>query len=404
MLPQEFISVASSAVGNAHAGLTGSSSLRPFGGIMNNIFFGDYHQFPPVRHENTALYKRTVPNAYAASGRGIMEQFTTVVLLTEQKRVPANSTWAQILSRARFGACNEEDIRFMKGLVLTNPSCVIPDFREPGWSSAVLVTSRNAVRIQWNAEAIRKWCATHQKPLFRIPCCDEIGRDKRSPTRSERRAIAMCREEQTGHLPSVLEIAEGMPVLVTFRHKKEASLSKGASATVKEIILDDDDAAEDQTRGLVNLSRLPKAIVLKLDHPPSGMVEGFARGEIPILPSTHRFQIHPNADKSKRTTVTRHQYGLVPAFSFTDYKSQGQTIDHVIVDIGKPGTGGISQFNAYVAISRGRGPEKFRFLRDFDSKLFTSGIDEDLAEEDRRLEGLNRVTKARYEKVIVLHK
>ncbi|KAG8917647.1 hypothetical protein FRC01_002313, partial [Tulasnella sp. 417] len=138
MLPQEFISVASSAVGNAHAGLTGSSSLRPFGGIMNNIFFGDYHQFLPVRHENTALYKRTVPNAYAASGRGIMEQFTTVVLLTEQKRVPANSRWAQILSRARFGACNEEDIRFMKDLVLTNPSCAIPDFREPGWSSAVL--------------------------------------------------------------------------------------------------------------------------------------------------------------------------------------------------------------------------------------------------------------------------
>ncbi|KAG8911044.1 hypothetical protein FRC01_005966, partial [Tulasnella sp. 417] len=114
--------------------------------------------------------------------------------------------------------------------------------------------------------------------------------------------------------------------------------------------------------------------------------------------------IHPNADKSKRTTITRHQYGLVPAFSFTDYKPQGQTIDHVIVDIGKPGTGGISQFNAYVAISRGRGPEKFRFLRDFDSRLFTSGIDEDLAEEDRRLEGLNRVTKARYEKLALVLK
>lgn len=128
--------------------------------------------------------KISVPNAYAAAGRGIIKQFTAVVLLTEQKRVPSNSRWAQILSRARFGVWNEEDILFMKGLVLTNPACLTPDFQESGWLSAVLVTSRNAVRIQWNAETIRKWCATNRKALFRIPCCDEIRRDKRSPTKT----------------------------------------------------------------------------------------------------------------------------------------------------------------------------------------------------------------------------
>ncbi|KIO20141.1 hypothetical protein M407DRAFT_30173 [Tulasnella calospora MUT 4182] len=151
--------------------------------------------------------------------------------------------------------------------------------------------------------------------------------------------------------------------MVTFHHKKEVTLSKGASGLVKEIILDDDD--------------LPEAIILKLDHPPSGLVEGFVHGEIPIPPSTNRFRIQSNNDKSLRITVTRHQYGLVPAFSLTDYKSQGQTIDHVIVDIGNPGTGNISQFNA--------------------------GIDKDLAEEDSRLEQLNEVTKAQYEKLVLSH-
>lgn len=56
----------------------------------------------------------------------------------------------------------------------------------------------------------------------------EIGKDKRSPTRSEQRAIAACREDQTGHLPSVLKVAEGLgiPVTVTLRHQKEGTIKR----------------------------------------------------------------------------------------------------------------------------------------------------------------------------------
>ncbi|KIO17573.1 hypothetical protein M407DRAFT_32739 [Tulasnella calospora MUT 4182] len=95
--------------------------------------------------------------------------------------------------------------------------------------------------------------------------------------------------------------------------------------------------------------------------------------------------------------VVRHQYGIVPAFAFTDHKAQGQTLDRVIVDIGKPATGSISQFNAYVALSRGRDPEKVWLLRPFEMQLFTQGVDPDLAEEDIRLERLNDETRRTYE-------
>ncbi|KAH9170390.1 hypothetical protein EDB89DRAFT_1853550, partial [Lactarius sanguifluus] len=46
---------------------------------------------------------------------------------------------------------------------------------------------------------------------------------------------------------------------------------------------------------------------------------------------------------------------LTPAYAFTDYKSQGQTMECVIVDIVKPPSGGLTPFNAYVTISRSRG-------------------------------------------------
>ncbi|KAJ8586619.1 hypothetical protein M405DRAFT_743303, partial [Rhizopogon salebrosus TDB-379] len=40
------------------------------------------------------------------------------------------------------------------------------------------------------------------------------------------------------------------------------------------------------------------------------------------------------------------------AYSFTDYRSQCQTISHTIIDIGTPPTGGLTPFNVYVALSR----------------------------------------------------
>ncbi|KAF8419986.1 hypothetical protein L210DRAFT_3425411, partial [Boletus edulis BED1] len=43
---------------------------------------------------------------------------------------------------------------------------------------------------------------------------------------------------------------------------------------------------------------------------------------------------------------------LTAAYAFTDYRSQGQTIENVIVDIGHPPTGELTPFNAYVALSQ----------------------------------------------------
>lgn len=85
------------------------------------------------------------------------------------------------------------------------------------------------------------------------------------------------------------KVAEGMLAMVMFRRRKEATLPRGASVLVEEMILADDDASMDQTQGVVNLGRSSKAIALELDHPPSEMIEGLAHGEILVLPLTPRF-------------------------------------------------------------------------------------------------------------------
>ncbi|OAX32667.1 hypothetical protein K503DRAFT_644863, partial [Rhizopogon vinicolor AM-OR11-026] len=43
---------------------------------------------------------------------------------------------------------------------------------------------------------------------------------------------------------------------------------------------------------------------------------------------------------------------VTATYTSTDYRSQGQTISHVLVDIAPPPTGGLNLFNLYVALSR----------------------------------------------------
>jgi hypothetical protein len=64
----------------------------------------------------------------------------------------------------------------------------------------------------------------------------------------------------------------------------------------------------------------------------------------------------------------------------------------VIVDLGRPPTGKLTAFNAYVALSRSAGRKTIKLLREFDEELFTTVPCEELEEEDIRLEALDRKT------------
>lgn len=99
--------------------------------------------------------------------------------------------------------------------------------------------------------------------------------------------------------------------------------------------------------------------------------------------------IRVRGGKTVEHTVWRSQYPITAAYTFTDYRSQGQTLPYVIVNIARPPTGGLTLFNLYVALSRSLGRHTIRLLRDFDEHYFRQSHDMDLMEEDDRLEELN---------------
>jgi len=84
-------------------------------------------------------------------------------------------------------------------------------------------------------------------------------------------------------------------------------------------------------------------------------------------------------------------------YVFTDHKVQGQTIEYVIVDIGPTKRFPVDPFTAYVALSRSRGRKSIRLLQDFDKRIFTKHLSDELRDEDERLEQLAMETKNKYD-------
>ena len=93
---------------------------------------------------------------------------------------------------------------------------------------------------------------------------------------------------------------------------------------------------------------------------------------------------------------------MTAAYAFTDYRSQGQTIPYVLVNIASPPTGGLSLFNLYVALSRSSGRSTIRLLRDFDDEIFKATHDPELLAEDDRLERLNELTKQWWSRISMM--
>ncbi|KIM74273.1 hypothetical protein PILCRDRAFT_92659 [Piloderma croceum F 1598] len=58
-------------------------------------------------------------------------------------------------------------------------------------------------------------------------------------------------------------------------------------------------------------------------------------------------------------------------YAFTDHKAQGQMLEHVIIVIGTTVKFPVNSFATYVTLSRSRGRETIRLLRDFDASIFT---------------------------------
>ena len=208
------------------------------------------------------------------------------------------------------------------------------------------------------------------------------------------------RKKKRHDLPDQIEISIGMEVMVTQNVETGLDVTNGARGEIVYMVLHPDEPAIGD-EPLVRLKYLPNYILVKLNRTRATQLDVHEASVIPVEVSTKMFRINIQGPDGKNTsrTVRRRQFLMTAAYGFTDYRSQSQTIPYVLVDIGSPPTGTLSLFNLYVALSRSSGRTAIRLLRDFDDKLFQASHDTELMIEDERLEKLDGITKAWYEKM-----
>ena len=103
-------------------------------------------------------------------------------------------------------------------------------------------------------------------------------------------------------------------------------------------------------------------------------LEGLDDGEIPIEPTKQAYTIEvEGADEEQcknKKAVHRRQLPITAAYASTDYRSQGQTLPYVIIDIAKLPTGKLSLFNLYVALSLALVDTRFAYCATSMNKYF----------------------------------
>ncbi|KAJ3567668.1 hypothetical protein NP233_g6215 [Leucocoprinus birnbaumii] len=369
---------------------------------LSVILFGDFHQFPPVTRSKLALYQPTNYNKRAMIGSNIYRQFDTVVLLEKQNRV-TDRRWMELLRNLRHGGCTGDDITVVESLQLTNPASTLPDFSSPGWKDAILVTSRRVVKDMWNEEALKKHSFLTGNRIYLAPAEDMIVRRHSQCTTNnqERLALAKCSADDTRRLPGLVSMSVGMRAMILLNIATEADIANGTRGTIEEIVLDprESETLETDKEGRVKLQFPPSLVKFRPDLPTNVQFNGLEDGLILITPSQTGFSINICQEGAvRREKVSRRQFALTQAYAFTDYKSQGQTLPYVIVDLAPPpGRGAkLTPFNIYVALSRSRGRDTIRILRSFNETLFTTHPCPLLEEEDNRLAALAEDTKTKW--------
>ncbi|KIN98835.1 hypothetical protein M404DRAFT_156721 [Pisolithus tinctorius Marx 270] len=99
----------------------------------------------------------------------------------------------------------------------------------------------------------------------------------------------------------------------------------------------------------------------------------------------------------KQSIISHLQLPITPAYAFTDYHAQAQTLKHCIVDISTPPSGQLTLFNVYMALLCSCGHEMIQLLRDFNVQLFTQHPSEYLHREDKCLHKMDEETREWWE-------
>jgi hypothetical protein len=191
----------------------------------------------------------------------------------------------------------------------------------------------------------------------------------------------------------------GMPVVLNQNINIDLGLVNGTEGVAIDVIIDPKSAVIEwpNSPDIKVVDRPPAALLMKLMNARStSSAEGLEQGIVPIFPVSSKNRIVPIGD-NKRSQSKRRQLPISPAYSITNYKSQGRTFDRIIVDFeaDRVGTGQADYAAITVPLSRVRTLDGISLAVPVRDSVFLQKPDAHLAAEIKRLNDIEEDTLAR---------
>ncbi|CAF1233900.1 unnamed protein product [Rotaria magnacalcarata] len=388
----------------------------PFGGV-NVIFFGAYLQYRPVydapmHTDSTLLSKKkstklpTEKEIQQRVARSLILQINCVLKLTQQMRTE-DIRYLQLLERLRHGQCNYDDYELLMTRVVGQPS--VGSLRDSPWNKAPILVFRNEVRTQLNCKAaIHNATQSGCTPTVCVAQDTCKGKPIEDPTLMKK--LLELSDSKTERLPGLLPFVPGMPVILTQNIAIELSLINGINGIFRQLVYQPDSMSTDVLsqafpnntqyvhRPLYALIEITRSkIKCNLEEVQPKLVP------IPLMEQTFRVDVTDILPKGKKSTsngkailsIKRRALPFVPAYCITTHKSQGQTLNKVVIDL-KLLNETDDIVAVYVPLSRVKRLTDLIILRQFDYKVLLIKPSKSQIAEIERLDKLYLDTQTRF--------
>ena len=352
-------------------------STIPFGGV-DIIFLGDFIQFRPVK--DTPLYSswsklKKMKNSLSAIqmhlGAHFWSQLNNIILLTEQMRC-TDTVYLELLNRLREGKCTESDITLLNGRVV-GPNVDITSFVD-----VPIITPGNQLVMAVNDLFIDRY--SHETLVYVSKSEDYRGKKNsgRSVPKQVADKIKNWPATSTQGLPRELKLFVGMPIMISSNIATELGITNGTCGTIKSIHLKNGEEVTD-TSGYHALEEQPQYIIVELKDIDMRPLDGLPEKHVPISVKKGSFQVKMSG-KKKKINVNRSHFPMVPLFSCTAHKSQGQTLKKAVMDLVPSKGGNVTGIEfVYVPLSRVRRLQDLTILREFDPSVLRKKVNADCA-------------------------
>ena len=192
---------------------------------------------------------------------------------------------------------------------------------------------------------------------------------------------------KTQQLPTELKFYVGMPVIVCKNIHTELGMTNGTKGVIRAIhFKEEEPVISGNADDFHYLKHLPDCIVVELEDIDVKPLNGLPPNHVPIIIQRGSFEVSMGMKNGKaiKVNVNRRHFPLVPRFSCTAHKSQGQTLTKAIVDLAIPPhiikqNKSVGIEHAYVPLSRVRRLNDLTILRAFDPSVLKQQVNEDCA-------------------------